>query len=501
LGFLAAAYSQKFDMASQYLETHAHGKDAALLAQQLFFVLDRKLPAKLNNVSNDPHGSLANPSDSTRELIGSVVTETGGVDIYLVRIDRPNGESIWLFSRDTLADIPDVYNEINASAKIEDHVPDFLLRKQFGLTLFAWLFFLLFLPLLYLGLSLLDRMISLGLSYALRRWAHRQDTQKLTVLPHPIRLVILSGTVYESLSKLSLSLFARQAGIIVAHLLLIVAFVWAMFLVGARCEVYLKNRMERQGRLSSTVVLRPARRLVDLIAIIVGLMFILHNLGINPSATLAGLGVGGIAIALAAQKTLENVIGGASLIMDGAVRVGDFFKMGDVSGTIEVIGLRSTRVRTLDRTLVTIPNGQMATMILENFSARDRFWLRHVIGVEHQTPSEALNSLVFEVRNLLERDPRVLPLTPRVRFMRFAESNLELEVFAYVSALDWNQFLEIQEDLLIRIRETLTSAGIRIGYPARAIHISDYMGNLIERFERPPQKASSGEETAHEFQS
>ena len=470
LGFLAAAAGQKYETAAQYMNTRSHGKDAEELAKELFFVLDRKLPARLNRVSNDPLGSLSNPVDPRREFIGSVVTETGSVDIYLERVDRPHGDPIWLFSRETLADIPGVYGEINATS-VENIVPDFLLKKVFGITLFGWAYFFLFLPLLYLALSVFNRSVSTALEYVLRKWGRRTATHKLSVLPHPLRLLILTATIILTAHKLALSLFARELSSTIAVLLLIVAFVWTMFLVNARCEAFLKRRMEAQGRLSSTAVLRPARGVMDFLAVVVGLILLLYRMGINPSAALAGLGVGGIAIALAAQKTLENVIGGASLIMDGVVRVGDFFKMGDVMGTIEVIGLRSTRVRTLDRTVVTIPNGQMATMILENLSARDKFWLRHLIGVEYQTPSSTLSSILAEVRALLERDPRVIPATTRVRFLRFGDSNLELEVFAYVSAQDWNQFLEIQEELLMGIREVIGSAGVEIGYPARAIYL------------------------------
>lgn len=470
LGFLAAAYDGKYDVAAQYLNTQARGNDAYVLARQLFFVLDHKLPAKLNNVSNDPVGSLSDPLDSRRELIGTVTTEGGSVDIYLERVTRPNGISIWLFSRDTLVNIPDLYDEINA-VTVQSQVPDALLKKYFGITLFGWSFFLIFLPSLYLVLTLFNRLAGAGVGFALRHWAHRPEARNPTIIPSPVRVFILSLTVFATLSKLSLSLFARQISSTIGVLLLIAAFVWSMFLLSGRFEAYMKKRMEKQGRLSSTVVLRPARRIIDLIAALVGLMFLLHTLGINPSATLAGLGVGGIAVALAAQKTLENVIGGASLIMDGVVRVGDFFKVGEVVGTVEAIGLRSTRVRTLDRTVVTIPNGQMASMTLENYSVRDQFWLRHLIGLAYHTPPAALNTTLAEVRSLLDRDSRVLPLTTRVRFLRFGESSLELEVFAYIAAKDWNDFLAIQEDILIRIREVADALGAEIAYPTRTIYL------------------------------
>jgi len=493
VGFLTAATDQNYETAIQYLDSRARGRDSVTLARQLFFVLDRKLPAKLYNVSNEPQGSQSDPLDSRRELVGSVVTENGAVDIYLERVDRPSAGSIWLFSRETLADIPDVYNEINA-VSVEHYLPDFLLKRYFRISLFGWTFFFVFLPLLYGLLSLLNRLLSVGIGSAIRRWTRRPEMRNPSVLPRPVRLLILATTVFAMISHVTLPLLARQAASTVGILLLIVSLVWAMFLVNARCEVYFKRRMERQGRLSATAILRPARRVMDLIAGIVGLMILLHSLGINPSATLAGLGVGGIAVALAAQKTLENVIGGASLIMDDAVRVGDFLKLGDVVGTIEVVGLRSTRVRTLDRTIVTIPNGQVASMTLENFSARDQFWLHHVIGLVCQTASPELNTTLAEIRTLLEHEPRILPSTARVRLIRLAASSLELEVVAYIAAPDWNHFLEIQEELLIRIRETVISAGVEIAYPTSTV----YVKKERDAEDRPLLPTSRAADTAKE---
>jgi MscS family membrane protein len=497
LGFLSAAYNQKYDLAAQYLDTHTNEKDAIALARQLFFVLDRKLPAKLNNVSNDPLGSLSDPVDSKKELIGSVVTENGSVDICLERVERHN-VAIWLFSRETLANIPDVYDEIN-STTVEHYVPDFLLRKFFGISLFTLAYFLVFLPLVYVVLSLLNHLVSSVFAYALAHLTHRQSLQRRNVLPHPLRLLILSITIVATSRKMTLSLFGRQVASTLAVLLLIVALVWAMFRMNERIERYFKRRMERQGRLGATAILRPARRLMDFVAIVVGMMIMLHKMGINASTTLAGLGVGGIAIALAAQKTLENVIGGASLIMDGSIRVGDFFKAGSVTGTIEVIGLRSTTVRTPDRTIVTIPNGQMATMTLENFSARDNFWLRHLIGVEHQTPPAALNTLLTEVREFLKRDSRIVPASDRVRFIRVAESYLELEVVAYIFARDWDHFLEIQEELLMKIRALIESTGVELGYPARAIFLKNSADVTAGAIQDAPQDVSK--EAGSEVQS
>lgn len=490
LGFLTSAYDRKFETAAQYLDTRLRGKDAASLAEQVMVVLDRKLPAKLTNLSHDPQGSMSDPLDPRRELIGTVTGKNGNVDIYLERVERPKSTPIWLFSRQTLTNIPDLYDEIN-SASQETVLPEVFWRRFLGFSLFGWLFFIS-LPLLYLLLGVVHRLLVSAWKYGHRRWPKLPDTPTLKVWLPPIRLLILALAIHATLAHFSTSLGARQVGSTFETLILIVSLVWFTVLVNRRGEDYLKKRMESQGRLGSTAILRPARGMMNVIVVIIGLMFALRSFGINPSAFLAGLGVGGIAIALAAQKTLENVIGGASLILDEAVRVGDSFKIGDVVGTVEAVGLRSTRVRTLDRTLVTIPNGQMATMTLENYSARDNFWLRHLVGLGYDTQPSNLNAVLAAVRELLGQDSRVLPASVRVRFLRFSESSLDLEVFAYVLARDWSHFLEIQEDLLMQIREVIASNGAQIAYPVRTIHVKTE--RRPEDLPAPPQNIASGED-------
>ena len=472
LGFLTAAYKDDYSTASKYLNTRLHGKEAESLARELFYVLDRRLPAKLNHLSNDPNGSLSDPLDSRRELVGTVASQDGKVDIYLERVDRPNATQIWLFSRQTLVQMPDLYDEVNAVA-VENVLPEFLLRRFLGFTLIGWLFFPIGLPVLYLALGLLNGLLGRVVGYAIRHWAKRPTQPNPNIIPRPARLLIISAFIYSALQMYNVSLVARQVASITGVILLIASLVWFAFLLNGRCETYLRQRLERQGKLVSIAVLRPTRRIVDLLIVVVGLMFALSHFGINPSAALAGLGVGGIAVALAAQKTLENVIGGASLIMDDAVRLGDFLRVGDVEGTVEEIGLRSTRVRTMKRTLVTIPNSQMANLMLENFSARDSFWLRHILRLQCETNPSSLNAVLEDVRNLLRGDRRVLPNSVRVRFLGFSESSLDVEVYAYVLAADMNQFLEIQETLLIPIREVITSNGVQYAYPVHTIHFKD----------------------------
>jgi len=187
---------------------------------------------------------------------------------------------------------------------------------------------------------------------------------------------------------------------------------------------------------------------------------------------MAGLGVGGIAVALAAQKTLENVVAGVSLIADEAVRVGDTLKFGDVIGTVEEVGLRSTRVRTADRTLVSLPNGQLANLSLEALSARDKYWFHPIVGLRYETTPAQMRSITASVHRLLDEHASVESSSVRVRFIRFGPCSLDIEVFAYLFAPDWNGFLMVQEGLLLGIMEIVQDAGAEIALPSQTMYLA-----------------------------
>jgi MscS family membrane protein len=154
------------------------------------------------------------------------------------------------------------------------------------------------------------------------------------------------------------------------------------------------------------------------------------------------------------------------------VRVGEAAKVGDTVGTIDEIGLRSIRIRTLDRTLVSVPNGQVAGMTLENLSVRDKFWLHPTFGLRYGTTSPQMHAVLKGIRNLLEQSRVVESGSSRVRLLHFGASSLEVEVFAYVFARDWNHFLELQEDLLLRIMECIESAGAQIAIPSQTVFLA-----------------------------
>jgi MscS family membrane protein len=155
--------------------------------------------------------------------------------------------------------------------------------------------------------------------------------------------------------------------------------------------------------------------------------------------------------------------------------------MGDVVGTVDHIGLRSTRIRTLDRTVVSVPNGQIANVSLETLSARDKFWFHPIVPLRFDTTPEQLHTVVDGIRQLLNQHPLVDAESVRVRFFRLGASSLDVEVFAYLAGRDWNHFLEIQEQLLFDLTAIVSRSGTWIALPSQTMYFAQPPAGDLER--------------------
>jgi MscS family membrane protein len=213
------------------------------------------------------------------------------------------------------------------------------------------------------------------------------------------------------------------------------------------------------------------RKLSKVGLLALGLVAVLNELGFQVASLLTGLGIGGIALALAAQKTVENLFGSVAIGVDQPFRVGDFVRIEDVVGTVETIGMRSTRVRTLDRTLVTFPNGKLADMRAETFAVRDRLRLAVNLALSYGTTAAQMRAVLSELEAALRAHPRIWPEGISVRFTALLDSALNVEVAAWFQTADWNEFTAIREDLLLRFLEIVERAGTSFAFPTRTVHL------------------------------
>jgi MscS family membrane protein len=470
LGFLDAGRKNEDQLAAQFLDTALTGQAAGLLAHQLFVVLDARLPATLTELSDVPEGSRSNRLFPDQEVVGKISSAQGDMEIVLNRLPGEGAIPVWLFSRRTLDSIPPIYEEIT---RRQSHRPVYgFLTERFGrLRALEWLSVLVGLLAFY-GLTLLLNRTLSGLLG--RIWPGAFKTAKSAgrnVLPLPARLLIMAVAGRWVLANLSLSLFVRQFWTNAARIVTIGSVVWLLILLNGEIEQYVIRRFP-PSQASVRSLLRIVRRTADVLVIFFGLLAFLHLFAINATPALAGLGVGGIAVALAAQKTLENVVAGASLIFDKAVRVGDTLKIGTTVGTVDHIGLRSTWIRTLDRTIISIPNSQIANASVETLSVRDKFWFHPAVGLVYETTPGQLRAVIDGIRTLLESCPSVERDSVRVRFLRLGSFSLDVDVSAYFYARDWNHFMEIQEQLLFGVTDIVAAAGTQFAFPSQTMYLA-----------------------------
>jgi MscS family membrane protein len=312
--------------------------------------------------------------------------------------------------------------------------------------------------------SLVTRLLFLVLKILLNKKHIQSEKEILLRLKQPVRLLLVALAV-SLVEPYTLSLLARSYWMATARLLGAVGLAWFFARLADIAGNIAARRSVVAGTREKIAVITLATRLFKIFAVFVVLIFMLKGAGINVSAMLAGLGIGGIALALAAQKTLEDLFGGISIILRDSVRVGDYCRVADQTGVIEDIGLSSTRVRTQDRTVVSIPNSKIAQMNSENFALRDKFWFHHFLLLRYDATGGQAAEIVAKVRALLEQSTEVEIETIRVNVVGVVQSCMQIEVYAYLKSSTYELFLPRQQELLLKVLSVVEEAGTALALP------------------------------------
>jgi len=442
------------------------------LARKLKHVLDQKLWVDLEAISPLPGGSLDDGLPSETEQIGTIPGPSGRADaVRLVRRKQAEGPE-WLFARSTVLRVPGWYALLEGRWLL-DHLPDPLMRPGPKELLWAqWIVLLgLLIPAGLLG-RLLGWLSQKALLLVARRTPARWDEVLVNRLLGPFALAwtltLLSfGSSYLGLYPPAERFFSQlmKAGLIALVFWTLIRIVAGSGEVAARSQWALTNPAAH-----SILVLWV--RMGEVVVIILGALAAGSAAGLPINSLLAGVGIGGLGIALAAQKTLENVFGSISIGVDQPFHVGDTVRVGDISGTVETLGLRSTRIRTLERTVVTIPNGKLADREIETFGVRDRSRLSTVICVVYGTTAAQIREIVSGIEAVLKAHPKFSPDPVFVRFLGFGESSLNIEVMAWFETNDFGEIRNIRQDVYLAIMEVVERAGSSFAYPTRTLYLA-----------------------------
>jgi len=486
LGYLTACREGDYERAARYLdlrriETAARDDMGPRLARELKVVLDRRLWVPVEELSDVPEGRRDDGLAAGVDRIGVVEAGADRVEIDLARVARGEGPPVWLVSAATVARIPALYDAFGYGP-LERWLPRvFFEVRVLEVVLWQWLALLAITfaawLLSYAGAALV---LAVARPLAARTESDLDDRLFDTVLP-PLRLLLAIFVFWAGSQALGLAVPVEAFVGASARALVLGAITWLLLrLVNVVAEV-IEQRLETRGQESAVPLVSPGRKVVKGVIFLIAFVAVLDNFGFNVTALVAGLGVGGIAVALAAQKSIENLFGGVMLYADRPVRVGEFCRFGDQVGTVEEIGMRSTRVRTLDRTIVTVPNAEFSSLQIENFARRDFIRLFAMLGLRYETTPEQLRHLLVEIRRLLYAHPMVSNDPARIRFVGFGAYSLDLEIFAYVTTSDWAEFLGVREDVFLRIMDLVEASGTGFAFPSQTLYLGKDDGLDAER--------------------
>lgn len=475
LAFLEAASEGDFLLAAHYLDLSTFAVDVQktmgpLAARRLYLVLLRANLVDPSTVSSEPAGLPEPGLPDDQERLGTLEVRGRKVDVLLADCYDPGVGHRWLFAPETVTELPILYKRYGFGW-LGDHLPGIFFSISFGgLAAWQWLALLLLLSLGYW----LSARVGKSLSKLFRRFVRHRGIVGvelvLAALDGPLGLSLWSALLLFGGSYLGLFSISRVPKVLV-ELLALGAITWfSLRLLDRLCTHWSEQAQERHSLSFSFIPI--FRRISRVLLVVIGVLASFHAIGIPVTTALAGLGIGGVAVAFAAQKTLENIFAAMAIAADRPFAVGDMVRIGTLFGTVVDVGLRSTRLRTLERTLVAIPNATVVGSEVVNLSARDRILFNPTLGLEYRTSKAQLQRILGEIRQLLADHPKVVKEGQRCVFRGFGDSALLVEVFCWLATASWEEYLALAEALNFALGDIVERAGAAFAFPSRTVYLA-----------------------------
>jgi MscS family membrane protein len=469
--FLDLCDRGRYEEAAHYLDVpHGAEKRSADLARKLYEVLQERLWIDAEHLSPLSQGKKDDALPNGTEELGKVTDSKGhAVAIRIVRHEPRSAEdeSRWIFSQATLIAVDALHASLK-SRWVRDHLPATLL-SQGPMSLYYWQW--LAIPILALLCAGAGRLL-MSASTALAKRLLAKRPWAVRLLPRLVRPVTMAWALvlfWWLLPYLALTLRAEDLVERLLRALGYLAFFWALVRSVTIAGDEIAEAKWASSRRNIRSITGVAVRLGKVVVAALALMVALSELGYPVTTVIAGLGIGGVALALAAQKTVENLFGSVSILADQPFGVGDTIKVDGVEGTVETIGLRSTRMRTVERTLVIIPNGKLADMRIESLGPRDRIRFSAKLGLARDTDAAKIEAVVAALRDKIAEHPSVLEQDVTVFLSGLGESSFDVDVAAPVETTDAVAFAKVREELLLACVRVVAAQGAKLAVPARTI--------------------------------
>ncbi len=468
-----AIKAEEFDRAVNYLDlrnlSFAIDKetDGPELIRKLVIVARRAMDIDIGALSDDPMGNKDDGLPSYRDRITTIKTKEGNVDILMQRVPRDDGVYIWKISNATISLLPELNEEFGygpVGEKLSLFFPSYVIAG-FELWQLVMLSGILLLAYIF---SFVVTTILLKISQRNNHFNKKRLQKFFTGSLRFLIVVVIYRLTFDLISPsiIAKSFFEAKTFVILSLLWLSQSFVELI--------VYrLADRMKRNGQADAVLILKPASTAAKWLLVLFAILSWMGNLGYEITTILAGLGIGGVALALAAKKSLEDLIGSITIYISQPVKVGDTCQFGKFFGTVEEIGLRSTQIRTLARTVVHVPNALFASAEIENLTQRDKILYRTRLRLSYEEIPAKIKQVLKAIRDLIDTHENIDEENSRVRFIEFGEYAQEIELYVYLKTRDFAEYLAFREDVNLRISETFEAADVKLVIPARTVYVNE----------------------------
>lgn len=451
------------------------------IARGLLFIFSQQNVLDLTRISSEPEGSLDDGLPEDLEQFGTVSLSDEVIPVYLQRIEEADGTLVWRVSNATVVRTPDMWDELGYSALnvwLSQVLPEFYVLGMGN-------FQVAILLATAIGGWFVTGWISLLIAGLGGRFSNPWQHALSRFLRVPLRLILYVALIRIVIANLGLSVIAK-AYLQSSPLEYLVAVILAFGLLNLYRD-YKIRQLELQGDVEYVALIKPVVVIVRIIVATTAALMWADQAGFNVSTLIAGLGVGSLAVALAAQKTLENVIGAITLYTARPIRPGDWCRFGDIQGTVEEIGLRSVTLRTLNRTLVTVPNSMFSSADIENFSVRDRIRFFKLLELQMPTPDQ-LRAILGEFRKLFASHPMVRQDTVSIRLADIEAATAVIRLDGGIMTRDYQEYLAVAEDLNLRIIEIVHQNGAIFSGPGQVLQIRDFQQAGAEKLQEVEAK-------------
>ncbi|MCB9264439.1 MAG: mechanosensitive ion channel family protein [Lewinellaceae bacterium] len=445
---------------------------AVRLAIQLKQVLDgRGLKVIMNRLPQDP--DYKEDSIAARNVYTLFPHELP--EVYL---ERYGGK--WYYSEETVELIPELHKDVYpfGADLLLNLLPKFGQREVLGMALWQYIGLLAILIMAVLVHLALSRL----LNPLVQRFT-RNRSQQLAVSPQLVSRIARAASIYivlrlikAFLPILQLPIESASFAIMVIRISSVVLVVYILLRILDVFMFYADRFTQRTESKMDEQLLPVMRRIIQFLFLAGGVIQILRVLQVDITTLIAGISIGGLALALAAQDTLKNFFGSMMIFLDKPFQIGDWINFSGVDGTVEEVGFRSTRVRTFANSLVYVPNGKLADMVVNNYGLRAYRRFNTKISITYDTPTALIDKFVEGLRQIVATHPQTRKDYYEIHLNEMSSSSLDILFYIFFEAPSWPEELKARHEVLLGILDLAHNLGVRFAFPTQTMHIEEFPG-------------------------